>query len=67
MTGFVGNRVLAWLEGLGRIALLGAEALRSLFSRHADWRGLTYQLYFVGVKSQSVVLVTGNPKIRRET
>jgi len=59
MTGFVGNRVLSWLEGLGRIALLGAEAVRSLFSRHADWRGLTYQLYFVGVKSQSVVLVTG--------
>jgi len=24
-----------------------------------DWRGLTYQLYFIGVKSQSVVLVTG--------
>src|SRR6266545_4164555 len=34
MIGFAGNRALGWLEGLGRIALLG-------------------------VKSQSVVLVTG--------
>src|SRR6266536_668328 len=59
MIGFAGNRALAWLEGLGRIALLGVEVVCSLLSHRLDWQGLTYQLYFIGVKSQSVVLVTG--------
>src|SRR6266511_4162199 len=59
MIGFAGNRALGWLEGLGRIALLGVEVVCSLFSQRVNWRNLTYQLYFIGVKSQSVVLVTG--------
>src|SRR2546429_9160516 len=59
MNGLATHRVLGWLEGLGRITLLGAEAARSLFSQRPDWRGLIYQLYFIGVKSQSVVLITG--------
>src|SRR5216110_1065690 len=59
MNGFLAHRTLGWLEGLGRIGLLAAEAAQSLFSRRVDWRGLSYQLYFIGVKSQSVVLVTG--------
>src|SRR5256885_6032516 len=59
MNGFATHRVLGWLEGLGRITLLGLEVARSLFSQRVDWRGLTYQLYFIGVKSQSVVLITG--------
>ena len=57
MNGF--NRYLGWLEGLGRIAMFGAEAARSLLSQGTGWRGLLQQLYFIGVKSQSVVLVTG--------
>jgi phospholipid/cholesterol/gamma-HCH transport system permease protein len=58
-------RVLAkrWLadgiEGLGQISLLFVEAVQSLFTRQPSWRDITYQLYFIGVKSQSVVLVTG--------
>src|SRR2546429_9777177 len=59
MNGLATHRVLGWLEGLGRITLLGVEAARSLFSQRVDWRGLTYHLYFIGVKSQSVVLITG--------
>src|SRR5437660_5039843 len=59
MNGLAMNRVLGWLEGLGRIGLLGMEAMRSLCSHRSDWRGLIYQLYFIGVKSQSVVLITG--------
>src|SRR5216117_4609117 len=59
MNGFASNRVFGWLDGLGRIGLFAVEAAQSLFSRRVDWRGLTYQLYFIGVKSQSVVLVTG--------
>src|SRR6266542_2856163 len=60
MIGFAGNRALGWLEGLGRIALLGVEVVCSLFSQRVNWRNLTYQLYFIGVKSQYVVLVTGD-------
>src|SRR5256885_9032255 len=59
MNGLATHRVLGWLEGLGRITLLGAEAARSLFSQRVDWRDLLYQMYFIGVKSQSVVLITG--------
>jgi len=51
--------VLDWLEGLGRISLLAREIATSLFKRSVAWRDFLYQLYFVGVKSQSVVLVTG--------
>lgn len=47
------------LQGLGRITLLLAEAVHSIFTRKLSWRDLSYQLYFIGVKSQSVVLVTG--------
>src|SRR5213594_1149028 len=59
MNGFIAQRALGWLEGLGRIGLFAVEAAQSLFSRRVEWRGLSYQLYFIGVKSQSVVLITG--------
>src|SRR6185437_8863461 len=49
----------AWVEGLGRIALLAQEAIGSFFRFKVTWRDLLYQTYFVGVKSQSVVLITG--------
>src|SRR3989442_14374022 len=59
MNGFLTHRAIGWLEGLGRVGLLAVEAAQSLFTRRVDWRSLSYQLYFIGVKSQSVVLVTG--------
>jgi len=51
--------VCDWLEGLGRISLLAREAFVSLFRLKFAWRDLLYQFYFIGVKSQSVVLITG--------
>jgi phospholipid/cholesterol/gamma-HCH transport system permease protein len=48
-----------WLEGLGRITLLGKDALASLFTFKVVWGDLLYQVYFMGVKSQPVVLITG--------
>ena len=48
-----------WLEGLGRITLLAKESVASLLTFKVAWRDLLYQIYFVGVKSQSVVLITG--------
>src|ERR1051325_11248839 len=47
------------IQGLGQMAFFFLEALRSLFTRKPSWRDVVYQLYFVGVKSQSVVLITG--------
>lgn len=48
-----------WLEGLGSLTLLSRDAISSLFTFKVAWRDLLYQLYFTGVKSQSVVLITG--------
>src|SRR5437868_10172499 len=48
-----------WIEGLGRLTLLAKESLASLLTFKVSWRDLLYQVYFVGVKSQSVVLITG--------
>ena len=53
------NILTEWLEGLGRLTLLAKEAITSLFTLKVAWRDFIYQLYFIGVKSQSVVLVTG--------
>jgi len=59
MKPFSKHWILDWLGGLGRISMLAEEAVSSLFRRTIEWRDFFYQLYFVGVKSQSVVLVTG--------
>ncbi len=56
---FWGRWIAEWLEGLGRLTLLAKEAVMSLFSLKIAWRDFLYQVYFVGVKSQSVVLITG--------
>src|SRR5262245_47370639 len=53
------SRVREWVEGTGQIALLARETFTSLFTFKVAWRDLLYQIYFVGVKSQSVVLITG--------
>src|SRR5678816_2239339 len=51
--------IVGGLEGLGRLTLLGKETVASLFTMKVAWRDFLYQVYFVGVKSQSVVLITG--------
>jgi phospholipid/cholesterol/gamma-HCH transport system permease protein len=60
MNFLAGTWVAEWIEGLGRIALLAKEAIGSLFRLRAAWRDLLYQVYFMGVKSQPVVLITGS-------
>ncbi len=47
------------LTRLGQVAFFGLEILRSLASQRISGRDLIYQLHFIGVKSQSVVLITG--------
>jgi phospholipid/cholesterol/gamma-HCH transport system permease protein len=53
------DRVLRWTQGMGNLALFGKEVLLSVFGHRTSGRNLTYQVYFLGVKSQTVVLVTG--------
>lgn len=53
------NWIADWIQGLGRITLLAKESIASLFTFKVAWRDLLYQFYFTGVKSQSVVLITG--------
>ena len=59
MTSLAKKWIRDWLEGAGRITLLAREAVSSLFKFKVSWRDLLYQIHFMGVKSQSVVLVTG--------
>jgi phospholipid/cholesterol/gamma-HCH transport system permease protein len=59
MSGSVPKWLSEGLEDLGRVSLLLVEAVQSLFTQRLNGRDLIYQLYFIGVKSQSVVLVTG--------
>jgi phospholipid/cholesterol/gamma-HCH transport system permease protein len=56
---FWGKWVSDWIEGLGRLTLLTKDTFGSLLTFKVAWRDLLYQVYFVGVKSQSVVLITG--------
>ncbi|MEY2428907.1 MAG: phospholipid/cholesterol/gamma-HCH transport system permease protein [Verrucomicrobiota bacterium] len=51
--------IVDWIEGLGRLSILVKETFASLLTFKVAWRDLLYQIYFVGVKSQSVVLITG--------
>jgi phospholipid/cholesterol/gamma-HCH transport system permease protein len=47
------------LAGLGQICFLARDAFASLVKWKFSVRELLYQLYFIGVKSQAVVLITG--------
>lgn len=47
------------LTGLGQICFLARDALASILKWKFAGREMLYQLYFVGVKSQTVVLITG--------
>ncbi|MCD6049612.1 MAG: hypothetical protein K0Q55_1015 [Verrucomicrobia bacterium] len=49
----------SWVSGLGRLTLLLMEIGKSLFTQKFNWDGFMQQMHFIGVKSQSVVLITG--------
>jgi phospholipid/cholesterol/gamma-HCH transport system permease protein len=56
---FAETRIANLFAGLGRIAMLARETIASAFTFKFSRKDLLYQIYFIGVKSQSVVLVTG--------
>ena len=45
--------------GLGSVTVLFLDTVRSIFAKRFRGRDLVEQLHFIGVKSQSVVLLTG--------
>ncbi len=59
MTDLPAKMIQSVLSGLGRFSLLVAEVVRSLATQRLSGRDVLNQLYFIGVKSQTVVLVTG--------
>jgi phospholipid/cholesterol/gamma-HCH transport system permease protein len=57
---FLANKRVSYaLTELGQIALLARDVIASAFTFKVAWRDLLYQIYFIGIKSQSVVIVTG--------
>lgn len=48
-----------WITGLGELALLVREVGRGLFTGRMARADLARQVYFIGVKSQTVVFITG--------
>ncbi len=55
-----GTGILTQLTlGLGRFSLMGAEVVRSLCTVRPSLRDIIAQMYFIGVKSQGVVAITG--------
>jgi len=56
---FANRRVAYVLTELGQIALLTREVIVSALTFKVAWRDLLYQIYFIGIKSQSVVIITG--------
>jgi phospholipid/cholesterol/gamma-HCH transport system permease protein len=59
MNPLANRRVQDTLAGLGQITLLARDAFASLIRLRVSWRDLLYQIYFIGVKSQLVVFITG--------
>ena len=59
MNGLASSWIGRSLEGLGNVAVLAMEVGRSFVRDRLRPRDLIYQLYFIGVRSQSVVLITG--------
>jgi phospholipid/cholesterol/gamma-HCH transport system permease protein len=59
MNFLAGTWIGEWLAGLGRIASLSRDAVASCLTFKFSRRDLLYQVYFIGIKSQTVVLVTG--------
>src|SRR5437667_80954 len=59
MNNLIRRWVTDWIEGLGRLFLLFMEAMGSAMKGRFGVRELVDQIYHIGVKSQSVVVITG--------
>lgn len=55
----IARRMSGGIQEVGQYAVLVWETVRSLLREKKYWSEIIYQIYFIGVKSQSVVLITG--------
>src|SRR3954454_17329531 len=56
---WIGGALLAFCQYLGELVLLAVDTFRSLFTHRLRWRLFLYQIVEIGLRSQSVVIVTG--------
>lgn len=59
MNALSAKRIRDGITGLGELAVLTREVLGAVVRGRITPRDFIYQLYFIGVKSQSVVFITG--------
>ena len=59
MNSLVKQRFNYALSELGQISFLARDIILSLLTFRVKWGDLLYQIYSIGVKSQSVVIITG--------
>ncbi|HEY2951727.1 MAG TPA: ABC transporter permease, partial [Verrucomicrobiae bacterium] len=53
------NWIAELCRGMGRISLFAKEVGVAVFAHRGQRGDLLYQIYFIGIKSQPVVLITG--------
>ncbi len=51
--------VLGMVRSTGEVCFLFLDIVRTLFTRPLRWRQFLRQMYFVGLRSQTIILVTG--------
>ncbi len=56
---WLGRQVLRLVEATGQVAFLAAETTRALFHFPIRWRLVARQVHFIGIRSLSVVVITG--------
>jgi phospholipid/cholesterol/gamma-HCH transport system permease protein len=55
----VGAAIVSWFTYVGEIVLLALETFASIFSQKIRWRLFLAQMVEIGLRSQSVVVITG--------
>src|SRR3954468_10489609 len=56
---WLGSVVVSFWQYLGELVLLATDTFRSLFTRRLRWRLFLNQIVEIGLRSQSVVIITG--------
>ncbi len=56
---FLGRLIISFLTYLGELCSLGQEVFASIFVGKFRWKQFTKQIYEIGFKSQTVVIITG--------
>ena len=55
----LGSGILSFFQYLGEVVLLAADTFRSIFTHKLRWKLFLSQIVEIGLRSQSVVVITG--------